>query len=204
VSTIVSVANSVSRAIGPRSPRFAVRLDIRDADGRCVESAAETLAPGERLDHEVPRWERGDRLSTGSCRVSMVALDSGYRGSIRPHFTIKTAQSISCVHSQGNGRRTAFVRTVEPQHGETQYLSVVNCEQETASVQIRASRDGAELMTQQTSLAPRGAALVELTVPTALRDPIKPIVAELKSDRPVRTHIVVAAGNPARISLHHI
>ncbi len=204
ISTTVSVSNSSSRAIGAHSPRFAVQLDLRDADGRSMGSVARTLAPGERLDHEVPPWTDGEGLSTGSCRVSMKALGNGYRGSIRPHFTVKTTRSISCVHSQSNGRRTAFLRTVARPQGETQYLSVVNCEPEAASIQVRATRDGDELMIRRVTIAPLGAMLIELAVPFEQRHSSKPIVAELKSDRRLRTHIVVAAGDPARISLHHI
>lgn len=204
VSTIVTVANSIPRAVGVRSPRFTVRLDVRAADGRKIDSIARTLSPGERLDHEISRWNAHDGLSTGSCRVLTTALEDGYRGSVRPHFTIRTPRSFSTVHSQGNGRRTAFVRTVIHPHGETQYLSVVNCEHEPAAIEVRATRDGEELMTRQVSVPPLGAALVELAVPNAQRDTSRPIVAELKANRLVRTHMVVAAGRPARISLDHV
>ncbi|MSO69320.1 MAG: hypothetical protein EXQ98_03440 [Alphaproteobacteria bacterium] len=204
VSTIASVANSVSRSIGPRSPHFAVRFNIYDAGGRRIDSIAKTLAPGERLDHEITGPIGSAGLSTGSCRMSMIALSEGFRGSIRPHFTIKTTCSLSTVHSQGNGRRTSFVRTAVPPRGETQYLSVVNCEQEPASIQIQAVRGDEEIMRRQLSLAPYGAALVELELPKGADDTARPLIASLKSDRMVRTHAMVAAGDPARISLHHI
>lgn len=204
VSTIVTVANSVPRALGARSPRFAVRMEVRDEEGRKINAIAKTLAPGERLDHEITPWSGQGGLSTGSCRVLMRALDEGYRGSIRPHFTVRTPHSLSTVHSQGNGRRATSIRTIIRPERETQYLSVVNCEQEAASIQLRATRDGEEIVTRQVSIAPFGATLLELALPNGLRDPSRPIVAELKSNRLVRNHMVVAAGSPPRISLDHV
>lgn len=208
IKTTLRIANSVFDPLGPKSPTFRLEIECRDHDGRILDEHDLVLPPYERFDLNVSDQLTGgaEGILTGSCRVKMSALKPGYRGSIRPHFTVETPCGATALHSQGGGKykpNPMITRMTNAE--ESQCISLVNCEDVRADVSIRIHQKGKTIEAIEHSAAPFAASMVEIGTP-AVRQACKDgaVFVELNSTARVRPHMVVRYGTPPRLSLDHM
>lgn len=205
--TTVSISNAMPPNLKGKSPPFELRLEYRDHDGRILDTEYAMLDPGTRLDRIT-----SDGLSAtdgdiryGSCWIYMKATKVGHRGSIRPHFTVEGRSGATTLHSQGGGKRQAGPMMTMIGPSEEQYVSLLNCEEEPAEVEIQIDGDSGRIDTLHESLPAFGSSMVSITngLTRAINHDTL-IMVRVVSSRKVRPHLVVSDDQLGRLSLDHI
>lgn len=210
VSTTLTVANSVSTAIGSRSAPFRNTARVYDAEGKLAGTRSFAVAPGERVDLTVSDLLNGgqntDDFVLGSCWLSRQPQGPGYRGSIRGHFSVRTPRATTAVHAQEaqkSGSRTFMTSRLNPD--ERQYVSLVNCGSRASDVTVSVSLLHGSCPSQDipATIPVRGSVLVPLPrLGDGGNDHIH--VVTIASEQRSRYHLLIRSSDGEQLSMDHV
>jgi hypothetical protein len=205
LTTVLHVSNAFPAPIGPKSAKFRVEVECRDADGHLVEEFAEEVSSGHTLSRDLSASLPGEALRCGGARVTLVAQDRRYKGTVRPHFVLWARQSVSAVHTANasRGQTTPHIfsrRCADERH----FIYVRNAESVAIDAEIETEAlDGSTTERQSRRLPPFGSALIELTAHS--NAPAGALyVTRLKAGGLQRSYFVCATRDLAQVSADHV
>jgi len=205
LATLLHVSNAVPAPIGPRSASFRVEVECRDAEGHLINEFAENVDCGQTLIRDLSADLPGNGLRCGGAKVTLVARDRRYKGTVRPHFVLRGRQSLSGVHTANasRGETTPHVFSCR-RSGERHFIYVRNAEPNAidAHVETESLKTGA-IERQTRRLPPFGSALVELTTSTVASDDSL-YVARLAAGGRQRSYFLCATGDLSQVSADHV
>ena len=205
--TTLSISNAIPPNLEAKSPPFELRLERLDHDGRALGSEDVVLPPGERLDRVVSEGLGGEGQGPryGACWIYMKAQRIGHRGSIRPHFTVEGQTGATTLHSQGGGKRQAGPMMTVIGSSEEQFVSLLNCEDKPAEIDILIDSDGGRVDTHRQILPAYSSTMLSITNErTRKASRTAPIMVQMVSTAKVRPHLVVSDCRLGRLSLDHM
>lgn len=210
VTTIATLANVVPSQIGPKAGRWHVSWILRAGDGKMIERGAQSLTPSQRIDIDAGAKLRAGQLAggpwhSGTLMFTYHSLDRALVGSMRPHFTVLSANSAASVHSQGHrGKRETAFATTRGALSQEQFVFAMNCGGNSQRFQIKVTETGGEesCSASAVDLPPHGAALVPLSMPE--RNPGCDFVVECLSSRPSKAYLLISAEGSRRLSFDHL
>jgi bacterioferritin-associated ferredoxin len=210
ITTTMTIANSVSSSIGARSARFKGNVAVYDAAGHLAGTQSFAVPQGDRADITVSDMLAGAPAENdyliGSCWVERMPQGSGYRGSIRGHFTVRTPRGTTALHAQEPqkpGTRTFMTTRLNAE--EDQFLSLVNCADRSSCVKVRISLlhgddDGQEL---SADIVAYGCVLLPLPrLGVGSKEHIH--VVNIDSEQRFRSHLLIRSDDGLQLSFDHV
>ncbi|HEY7608056.1 MAG TPA: (2Fe-2S)-binding protein [Alphaproteobacteria bacterium] len=202
VRTVVSLANSVAKKIGPVSAQADVSVAVRDAGGAVRHRFETRLRPGERTDVVASDHLAGAE-SIGTACVSILPRGGGVTGTLRPHFRVECRAAAGSVHTQGaTGALSAFHLTPRGAPGERQSVFLMNCTGRRNVAKAVFTPHGGPSRQAAVPLAPNGAAWWHLPADGADHTELREVV--IVGERNFKSYFVVGTAGFDRISLDHL
>lgn len=203
LATELVVSNAVPTSIGPRSARFAIDVEVRDAAGRIAATLDGDIRPGEMwmrdLAAYLPSGDGGTRC--GSARIALTARDRGFKGTVRPHFVMRGRSGIAAVHTANASRNHStphlFSRRLAD---ERHFAHVRNCTDVEMTCAARVSPEsGGSAIERSCTLPPFGSAMLDLDGPDRGIQSVEVVCSGLQ-----RTWFVTAAADFSKVSVDHV
>lgn len=203
-TTILTVSNAIAPPVGAKSARFGIEVELRDADGKIAAALSGEAAQGQTwhtdLGAALAPAPDGE-IACGSARIVLGALDRGYKGMVRPHFSIRARRGSAAVHTANASRNASTPHVFSARRaGERHFVHVRNCEARalTCRVDLRAV-DGGETVETRRVLSAWGSAMIELAPRGGGLHS-----AHVVCDGLQRTYFVSADADMARVSVDHV
>jgi hypothetical protein len=198
------VSNAVPAPIGPKSAKFRVEVVCRDGEGKVIGEFAEEIASGQTLIRSLSDYLPGDGLRCGGARITLVARDRRYKGTVRPHFVLRARESLAGVHTANASRGTTTPHVFSRRgDGERHFVFVRSAEPVAIDARVDTEPlDGGATERQVRRLAPFGSALIELDAPGTARD--KLYVTRLSAGGRQRSYFICATKDLAQVSADHV
>jgi hypothetical protein len=170
-----------------------------------IDEFAEDVDCGQTLMRDLSADLPGEGLRCGGAKVTLVARDRRYKGTVRPHFVLRARQSLSGVHTTNASRGETTPHVFSRRRlGERHFIYVRNAEPTPidARIEIEPMNGGpVEHLTRR--LPPLGSALVELAAPSTSSDDGL-YVTRLRANGWQRSYFICATGDLSQVSADHV
>ncbi len=203
LATQIVVSNAVPTPIGPRSARFAIDVEVRDADGRIAATFDGDIRPGEMWTRDLaavlPAADGATRC--GSARIALTARDRGFKGTVRPHFVMRGRRGIAAVHTANASRNHSTPHLFSRRCADERHFAHVrNCTDIEMTCVARISPEsGGDALERIRTLPPFGSAMIDLD---GSDRGIQSVVVECSGLQ--RTWFVTAATDFSKVSVDHV
>lgn len=202
LATQLVVSNAVPTPIGPRSARFAIEVEVRDAGGRVAATLDGEVRPGEVWESDLEALlPAGEGTRCGSARIALTARDRGFKGTVRPHFVMRGRSGIAAVHTANASRNVSTPHLFSRRRDDERHFAHVrNCTDTEATCIARVSPEsGGRAFDRSCTLPPFGSAMVDLDGPDR---GLQSVVVE--STGLQRTWFVTASPDFSKVSVDHV
>jgi len=203
LATELVVSNAIPTSIGPRSARFAIDVEVRDADGRIAATLDGDIRPGEMWMRDLAAYlpNGNDRVRLGSARIALTARDRGFKGTVRPHFVMRGRSGVAAVHTANASRNHSTPHLFSRRcAGERHFAHVRNCTNVEITCVARISPEtGGAAIERTRTLPPFGSAMLDLDGPDR---GIQSVLVECTGLQ--RTWFVTAAADFSKVSVDHV
>lgn len=205
LTTLLHVSNAVPAPIGPKSAKFRVEVECRDSEGRLLKEFADEISSGQTLIRDLSQYLPGEGLRCGGARITLVARDRRYKGTVRPHFVLRARGSVAGVHTANASRGTTTPHVFSRRcPDERHFMYVRNAEPSAIDVRVETEslKSG---VTERLSrkLSPFGSALIELAPPVrGGQDGL--YVARLSAGGRQRSYFFCATRDLSQVSADHV
>lgn len=205
LTTLLHVSNAVPAPIGPKSAKFRVEVECRDADGRVLAEFADEIASGQTMVRDLSTFLPGEGLRCGGARVTLVACDRRYKGTVRPHFVLRARESLAGVHTANASRGVTTPHVFSRRRpDERHFMYVRNAEAFTIDARVETETlDGGATEHQSHRLSPFGSALIELAAPVGAPGDVL-YVTRLTADGRQRSYFFCATHDLTQVSADHV
>jgi bacterioferritin-associated ferredoxin len=204
LTTILTVSNAAPPPVGARTARFAVEVELRGADGRVAAALSGEAAPGQTwradLGAALGAAPDGD-VACGSARIVLRALDRGYKGMVRPHFSIRARRGSAAVHTANASRNASTPHVFSARRaGERHFVHVRNCGPREISCRANVRPIDAGAPAEIRRVLPAwGSAMIELAPEGNGLHEVHVVCDGLQ-----RTYFVTADADLGRVSVDHV
>lgn len=204
LTTILTISNAIAPPIGAKSARFGIEVELRDSDGRIAAALSGEAAQGETWRADLGAAlapAPAGQIACGSARIVLRALDRGYKGMVRPHFSIRARRGSAAVHTANASRNASTPHVFSTRRpGERHFMHVRNCEARelTCRVDLR-SVDAGDATETSRVLPAWGSAMIELAPSGGGLHS-----AHVVCDGLQRTYFVSADADLGRVSVDHV
>ncbi|MDB9971190.1 hypothetical protein OAE09_00855 [Alphaproteobacteria bacterium] len=166
ITTDLVISNITPKGFEKETVPFKIKCRIIDANGKILLSKKYYLEKNKRLivPLNIQKKENNKLIyADGSIWLKMIPLSGGFLGLTRPHIRLSAKNSISSIHLQHARKKGTILETSFLNKNETQYLSVVNLENNIVNLVVKISNEIKVLQEVKIIIQPLESKLINVT-----------------------------------------
>ena len=209
IATDLIISNIMPKGFEKETVPFKIKCRIIDANGKILLSKKYYLEKNKRLivPLNIQKKENNKLIyADGSIWLKMIPLSGGFLGLTRPHIRLSAKNSISSIHLQHARKKGTILETSFLNKNETQYLSVVNLENNIVNLVVKISNDIKILQEVKIIIQPLESKLIDVTQIYKMikknNDKYNKII--ISHTGTLRRNIIIYNHDPEIISIDHV